>query len=71
MVGDVIFPVIGTYLYATYVAETSYLAGFSIPGYATLYFLSSSLGLIGLVTVLIFVKLQIHEDNVAERGNST
>ena len=71
MIGDVIFPVIGTYLYATYVAETFYLAGFSIPGYATPYFLSSLLGLMGLVTVLIFVKPQIRENNAAERGNST
>jgi MFS family permease len=71
MVGDVIFPVLGTYLYATYVAETFYLAGVSIPGYAIPYFLSSLLGLIGLVTVLIFVKPQIREDNAAERGKST
>ena len=65
MVGDITFPVIGTYLYATYVAENFNLAGFSIPGYATPYFLSSLLGLIGLITVLIFVKPQIHEDNTS------
>ena len=65
MVGDVTFPVIGTYLYFTYVAETFNLAGFSIPGYAIPYFLSSLLGLIGLITVLIFVKPQIHEDKAS------
>jgi MFS family permease len=65
MVGDVAFPVIGTYLYSTYMAETFNFAGFSIPGYATPYFLSSLLGLIGLITVLIFVKPQIHEDNTS------
>lgn len=63
MAGDVAFPVIGTYLYSTYIAETFHFAGFSIPGYATPYFLSSLLGLIGLITVLIFVKPQIHEDD--------
>jgi MFS family permease len=71
MVGDVAFPVIGTYLYATYVAETFNVAGFAIPGYAAPYFLSSFLGLIGLTTVLIFVKPQTHEDNAAKRGTST
>jgi len=55
-VGDITFPVVGTYLYASYIAETFNLAGFSIPGYAIPYFLSSSLGLIGLLTLLIFVK---------------
>jgi MFS family permease len=61
MAGDVAFPVIGTYLYSTYIAETFHFAGLSIPGYATPYFLSSLLGLIGLIAVLIFVKPQIHE----------
>ena len=56
-VGDITFPVIGTYLYATYMAETFNLTGFSIPGYAIPYILSSSLGLIGLITLLIFVKV--------------
>jgi len=56
MIGDVAFPVIGTYLYSTYMAETFNFVGFSIPGYATPYFLSSFLGLIGLITILIFVK---------------
>jgi DHA1 family multidrug resistance protein-like MFS transporter len=67
MLGDVAFPVIGTYLYSTYMAETFSFAGFSVPGYATPYFLSSLLGLIGLITVLIFVKPQIRED-AAKRG---
>jgi DHA1 family multidrug resistance protein-like MFS transporter len=71
MVGDVTFPVIGTYLYATYVAETFNVAGFSISGYAAPYFLSSFLGLLGLVTVQIFVKPQINEDNAAERSTGT
>lgn len=63
MAGDVAFPVIGTYLYSTYLNETFHFAGFSIPGYATPYFLSSFLGLIGLITVLIFVKPQMHEED--------
>lgn len=70
-VGDITFPVIGTYLYATYMAETFNVAGFSIPGYAIPYFLSSSLGLIGLLTLLIFVKTQKCPDTASKRGDIT
>jgi MFS family permease len=55
-VGDVTFPVIGTYLYATYMAETFNLVGLSLPGYSIPYLLSSSLGLVGLLATLVFVK---------------
>jgi hypothetical protein len=54
-VGDITFPVIGTYLYATYLSIRFDIAGLSIPGYAIPYVLSSSLGLIGLLSVLVFV----------------
>jgi len=54
--GDMTFPIIGTYLYATYFSIRFNVASFSIPGYAMPYVLSSSLGLIGLLSVLIFVK---------------
>jgi MFS family permease len=55
-IGDITFPVIGTYLYATCIAETFNLAGFFISGYAIPYFLSSALGLVGLLATLILVK---------------
>jgi MFS family permease len=55
-VGDIVFPVIGTYLYATYITETFSIAGFHIPGYAIPYFLSSALGLGGLLAVQFLVK---------------
>jgi DHA1 family multidrug resistance protein-like MFS transporter len=54
-IGDITFPVIGTYLYATYFSSRFNIAGLSIPGYTIPYFLSSSLGLIGLLSVLVFV----------------
>jgi len=54
--GDMTFPIIGTYLYATYFSIRFNVASLSIPGYAMPYVLSSSLGLIGLLSVLIFVK---------------
>jgi MFS family permease len=70
LLGDVVFPILGTYLYATYVAESFNVAGFLIPGYATPYFLSSFLGLLGLTAVLLFVKPQIPKNNSAEGGSS-
>ena len=54
--GDMTFPIIGTYLYATYFSIRFNVASLSIPGYAMPYVLSSSIGLIGLLSVLIFVK---------------
>ena len=54
-IGDITFPVIGTYLYATYFYSKFNIAGLSIPGYAIPYLLSSSLGLLGLLSVLVFV----------------
>jgi MFS family permease len=55
-VGDITFPVIGTYLYTTYFSVRFNVASLSIPGYSIPYILSSTLGLIGLLSVLISVK---------------
>lgn len=62
-IGDITFPVIGTYLYATYLHSHIDLAGLILPGYALPYFLSSALGLIGLTSVLIFVKPYTKDQN--------
>ena len=55
-IGDVIFPVVGTYLYATLFTSRFSVGGLTIPGYAVPYLLSSSLGLTGLLTALVFVR---------------
>ena len=54
-VGDITFPVIGTYLYATYLNSQFHIGGLVFPGYSLPYILSSTLGLIGLVSVLLLV----------------
>ena len=69
-VGDIIFPVVGTYLYATFLTERFIIANFSIPGYAIPYFMSSSLGLIGLLTVLLFIKSKKSVDKPPVRAIS-
>jgi len=55
-IGDVIFPTIGTYLYARYFLKKFTFAGLTLSGYSVPYFLSSSLGLIGLIVVLLVAK---------------
>ncbi len=55
-VGDIIFPIVGTYLYARFLTENFIIGNISVPGYAIPYFMSSSLGLMGLLTVLLYVK---------------
>lgn len=55
-VGDITFPTIGTYLYATYFSTDFTIAGLTIAGYALPYFLSSTLGLMGLLAVLLVAK---------------
>jgi MFS family permease len=62
-IGDITFPIIGTYLYATCFSSRFNVASFSIPGYAIPYILSSSLGLMGLLSVLVFVKSHKYTSN--------
>jgi len=57
-VGDIAFPVVGTYLYATFLNSRFNLGGLAFPGYALPYFLSSTLGFIGLASVLFLVRSQ-------------
>jgi len=57
-VGDIAFPVVGTYLYATFLNLRFNLGGLAFPGYALPYFLSSTLGFIGLASVLFLVRSQ-------------
>jgi MFS family permease len=54
--GDITFPVIGTYLYSTYFQSRFNVAGQILPGYSLPYLLSSIMGFVGLISVLIFVK---------------
>ena len=55
-VGDITFPVIGTYLYARYLNSRFDICGLVLPGYSLPYILSSVLGLIGLISVWLLVR---------------
>jgi len=55
-VGDITFPVIGTYLYARYLNSRLDIFGLVLPGYSLPYILSSVLGLMGLISVWLLVR---------------
>jgi MFS family permease len=60
-VGDITFPTIGTYLYATYLHSQYQIGRLVLPGYSLPYILSSTLGLIGLVSVILLVNTRGEE----------
>jgi len=54
--GDIVGPVIATYLYDLYRFETLNIWGLALPGYGIPFFVNSSIGLFSLAILLIFVK---------------
>ncbi len=63
-VGDITFPVIGTWLYASLLDSRYNIFGLVIPGYAVPYILSSTLGFIGLLAVLLLVDMKKGENKL-------
>jgi len=62
-VGDIVGPVMATYLYDRYRLETFRFGGFSIPGYGVPFYMNTAIGLIVIAMLLFFVKTD-------ETGNS-
>jgi len=60
--GDIIGPILATYLYDLYRFETFKIAGFTIPGYGVPFYFNTTIGIISLATIILFVK-------VKKRGN--
>ncbi len=54
--GDIVGPVIATYLYDLYRFETLNIGGLALPGYGMPFFVNSSIGLLSLAILLAFVK---------------
>jgi len=54
--GDIVGPVIATYLYDLYRFETLHIGGLALPGYGMPFFVNSSLGLLSLAILLVFVE---------------
>ena len=59
-VGDMIGPVMATYLYDVYRFQTFQVGGFTIPGYGIPFYLNSALGLVTIMMLLAFVKTNKH-----------
>ena len=55
-IGDIIGPIMATYLYSVYRLETFQVTNLIIPGYAITFFVNAFLGLISTTILLLFVK---------------
>ena len=60
--GDIIGPLIGTYLYDIYRFKNFELGGLLLPGYGIPFFVNSILGIAATIMLLIFVKEVAHND---------
>ena len=60
--GDIAFPVIGTWLYAALLDTRYNIGGLVLPGYAVPYILSSIIGTLGLLSVLLLVHIEKVEE---------
>lgn len=56
--GDMIGPVVATYLYDVYRYQTFQIGGFTVPGYGIPFFFNTTIGLIAITVLLIFVKVE-------------
>jgi len=63
-IGDIIGPIMATYLYDVYRFETFHVGGFPIPGYGVPFYLNSVIGLITITMLLAFVKGEKHVNQV-------
>jgi len=54
--GDIIGPIMATYLYDVYRFETFQISGYAVPGYGVPFYLNTTIGLIVVVILLVFVR---------------
>ena len=57
-VGDMIGPMMATYLYDVYRFKTFQIGGFTVPGYGIPFYLNTVIGLIAVAIILVFVKVE-------------
>jgi len=62
--GDIIGPVMATYLYDAYRFETFQIGGFTVPGYGVPFYLNSAIGLITITILLAFVRAEKCADQI-------
>jgi len=54
--GDIVGPMMATYLYDVYRFKAFQVGGFTIPGYGVPFYLNSVIGLVTITIILVFVK---------------
>jgi len=59
-IGDIIGPILATYLYDVYRLKTIQIGNFNVPGYGVPFYVNSIMGLITITILLIFVKPKKH-----------
>jgi len=63
-VGDIIGPVMATYLYDRYRFQTFQISGFNIPGYGVPFYMNSAIGLVVIAMLLAFVETKKHTNKI-------
>jgi len=56
--GDIIGPIMATYLYDVYRYETFRIGGLTVPGYGVPFYMNSAIGLVVITILLVFVKTE-------------
>jgi len=64
--GDIIGPIMATWLYDAYRHETFYVGGFRVPGYGVPFYLNSIIGLATIMILLVFVKGERKSNRVSD-----
>ena len=56
--GDIVGPILATWLYDTFRSQTFQIAGFKVPGYGLPFFFNTAIGLLSTAIILIFIKIE-------------
>jgi MFS family permease len=56
--GDIVGPIVATYLYDAFRSQTLQIAGVSVPGYGVPFFFNTGIGLLSIAILLLFVKVE-------------
>jgi len=54
--GDIVGPIMATYLYDVYRFKTLQIGGFTFPGYGVPFYMNSAIGLVTIAIILTFIK---------------
>jgi len=63
-IGDMIGPVMATYLYDAYYFKAFQVGVFTAPGYGIPFYMNSAIGLITIIILLAFVKAEKHANQI-------